>query len=269
MHVSAAPHQLTALTIAGFDPGSGAGVTADLLTFASFGVFATSAITALTVQSTRGVRRVEPVDAGLLRETLAELEEDLPPTGIKLGMLGGVAQVRVVAEYLRKVRTSRALTVVLDPVIVSSSGHALLDLEGLALLQEEVLQLVDVVTPNLREAGVLAGMPCGNAIEAEACARSLQTRYPGLTPIITGGHFQRPQDLILHGSEATWIDGEHIASRSTHGTGCAFSSALLAGRLGGEEWVSAARIAKQFVRNAIRTAVPRGSGQGPLNLLSR
>ena len=255
------------MTIAGFDPGSGAGITADLLTFASLGVFATSAITALTVQSTCGVRRVELVAADLLRETLAELESDMPPDGVKLGMLGGQAQVSVVVDYLRAARKAREITVVLDPVILSSSGTALLDEGGFAVLESELLPLVDVVTPNLREAALLARMPCSTPEEVEMCARALRARVPTLTPVITGGHLDRARDLVLVRDEAVWLDGDHIHSRSTHGTGCAFSSALLAARLRGEDWTHAALRAKEFVRGAIRAAVPRGNGTGPMHLL--
>ena len=258
----------TALTIAGFDPGSGAGVTADLLTFARFGVFATAAITGLTVQSTRGVRRVERVDPGLLRETLEELEADLPADGVKIGMLGGAAQVRVVADFLQGVRSVRAVTIVVDPVLVSSSGATLLEADGVELLRELLLPLTDAVTPNTDEAALLTGQPCRNRAEAEHSAELLAARYPHLVPVITGGHLEPPIDLVWEQGKSLWLPGERIDSKATHGTGCVFSSAMLAMRLRGQDWTEAARAAKTFVLEGIRSAEARGRGHGPLNLLS-
>lgn len=258
----------TALTIAGFDPGSGAGVTADLLTFARFGIFASSAITALTVQSTRGVRRVDPVDPSLLRDTLEELEADLPADGIKIGMLGGAPQVQVVAAFVRAMRARRIVRVVIDPVLVSTSGAVLLDEPGVILLREELLPLADVLTPNAPEAALLAGLPCRSAGEAEDCAAALVRRYPGLVPVVTGGHLDPPSDLVWQQGNATWLSGERIASNATHGTGCVFSSALMAAHLLGVNWSHAAATAKAFVADAIRTAEPHGAGRGPTNLFA-
>lgn len=260
--------KLTALTIAGYDPGSGAGVTADLLTFARFGLFATSAITALTVQSTRGVRRVEPVEPDLLRSTLEELEADLPADGVKIGMLGGAAQVQAVAAWLQQVRLRRQVTVVLDPVLVSSSGSVLLDAPGRAALQKELLPFVDAVTPNAQEASLLTGLPCATQDEAQRCAQQLATRYPNLIPIVTGGHLEPPSDLVWLEGRPAWIGGQRLQSRATHGTGCAFSSALLADYLSSGDWTGAAAVAKHFVTGAIRSATPRGGGHGPLNLIT-
>lgn len=258
----------TAMTIAGYDPGAGAGIVADVLTFARFGVFATSAITALTVQSTRGVRRVQPVDAMLLRDTLEELEADLPADGIKIGMLAGEAQVRVVADFVRTARRSRAVTIVLDPVLVSSSGATLLDQPGLNLLQAELLPLVDVMTPNTDEASRLTGLPCHSASDAERCAERLAQLYPHAAIVLTGGHLEEPSDLLWHEGRERWYPGKRIMSDTTHGTGCVFSSALLASRLQGAAWAAAVECAKNFVAEAIRKAVPRGSGKGPMHLVA-
>lgn len=263
------PPRPSGLTIAGFDPGTGAGITADLLTFAAFSLFATSAITALTVQTTMGVQRVAPVDPLLLRDTLDALESDLPAGGVKIGMLGGAAQVRTVATFLQRVRRVRTLTVVLDPVLVSSSGAELLDEEGLAVLLSELLPKVDAVTPNTLEAARLTGLPCSTAGEAEACAQALESRFPGLVVVITGGHLDPPDDLLWAAGKAEWWPGKRIQTRSTHGTGCAFSTAMLAARLGGAEWTAAALTAKRFVQQAMASAVPRGQGRGPMNLIRR
>ena len=259
---------MTALTIAGFDPSSGAGITADLAVFAAHGVFGTSAVTALTVQSTMGVERCEAVDADLLEETLACLHRDLPPDGIKIGMLGGEAQVIAVANYVRSVRqSSPQVFVVLDPVVRSSSGAALLCEKGLRRLLGELLPYVDVVTPNTVELMLLTGMPCSTNDDIQKAGRHLFRRYPRLALFATGGHRDKPDDLLFSGDAATLLPGEWIATRSTHGTGCALSSALLCGVLKGQSVLNAAREAKAYVAEAMRSAVPRGNGKGPLHLL--
>jgi hydroxymethylpyrimidine/phosphomethylpyrimidine kinase len=157
----------TVLTIAGFDPSSGAGVTADLAVFAAHGLFGTSCITALTVQSTLGVQAVHPVDATILRATLKCLKEDLPPAGVKIGMLGTADAVAVVARFLEKLLAERPETVVvLDPVLRSSSGRELLSAEGLNLMRERLLPLVNWCTPNLAELALLTAMPVASPAEA-------------------------------------------------------------------------------------------------------
>jgi hydroxymethylpyrimidine/phosphomethylpyrimidine kinase len=258
---------LTALTIAGFDPSSGAGITADLAVFAAHGIFGIAAIAALTVQSTIGVRRTEPVDAELLAQTLAELQADLPPGGIKIGMLGGAAQVRAVIEFLRPLRTApQRPIVVLDPVLRSSSGNALLDGEGTGALVEDLLPLVDAVTPNIDELAVLTGIACVDETEIRRAAETLAQKHPGLAVIATGGHRPTPDDLLLADGVWTTLPGERIETRATHGTGCAYSSALLCERLAGHGWPAAAAAAKSYVAEAMRSATPRGSGRGPMNL---
>jgi hydroxymethylpyrimidine/phosphomethylpyrimidine kinase len=258
----------TALTIAGFDPSSGAGVTADLAVFAAHGVFGTSAITALTVQSTMGVRRSEPVSAELLAETLACLQDDLPPHGIKIGVLSGAQQVQAVVEYLRPLRAlQHRPIVVLDPVLRSTSGATLLDEVGLSLLAKQLLPLVDVVTPNAVELAILTGMPSGRPTEMVLAGRSLTAKHAGLTVIVTGGDCPVPNDLLVQNESVTVLHGERVETNSTHGTGCAFSSALLCRMLCGEDMLAAAWGAKRYVQEALRTAVPRGHGRGPMNLM--
>lgn len=259
----------TVLTIAGFDPSSGAGVTADLMVFAAHGLFGTSAITSLTVQSTTGVRGGEPVPASVLADTLVCLHVDLPPAGVKVGMLGTAPTVEAVADYLERLRrSSEHAPIVLDPVILSSSGMELLDRRGVDLMKQLLLPLVDWVTPNLAELSVLAEQRVETAAEVVRAARSLQARYPSLNVLATGGHLERPDDLLLvGGEEPRWIPGERIESRSTHGTGCALSSAFLSRLVMGDEPYAAAVKAKDYVAEAIRRAVPLGYGNGPLNHL--
>ncbi len=256
-------------TIAGFDPSSGAGVTADLMTFASHGLFGCSAITALTVQSTTGVRGIEPVRREQLGNTLACLGEDLPPAGVKVGMLGARAIAGVVGAFLRGWRTGGATCpVVLDPVLRSSSGRMLYPLEGLALLHETVLPQVDWITPNWGELEVLTGVAVGDLAAAERGAQLLIERHPGMGVIVTGGEAQRPVDLLVRdGIKTVVLDGERVATTSTHGTGCAFSSAFLARLVLGVEADEAARLAKAFVAGALRHAPGLGAGTGPMGLL--
>ncbi|MDE1175360.1 MAG: bifunctional hydroxymethylpyrimidine kinase/phosphomethylpyrimidine kinase [Edaphobacter sp.] len=260
----------TALTIAGFDPSSGAGITADLMVFAAHGHFGTSAITSLTVQSTLGVRASQPVPAELLRDTLDCLHEDLPPDGVKIGMLDTAEIVATLADYLERLSAERPGTpIVLDPVLRSSSGRELLSAEGLILLRDRLLPLVGWITPNLDELSLLTGLPVTSRAEVEPAASALQIRWPQLNVLATGGHLPQPDDLVLPSasSQAHWIPGEMIESRSTHGTGCALSSALLSRLLLGDDPLAAATQAKHYVAGAIREANPIGHGRGPLNHL--
>jgi hydroxymethylpyrimidine/phosphomethylpyrimidine kinase len=259
----------TVLTIAGFDPSSGAGVTADLMVFAAHGLFGTSAITSLTVQSTTGVHSAEMTTGRVLAETLDCLHADLPPAGIKLGMMGTSENVEVVARYLEGVRrSSDSATVVLDPVVRSSSGRELLDLTGVDLLEDRLLPLVDWVTPNLAELSLLTETRVETPTEVVSAALSLQERFPDLNILATGGHLEQPDDLLLvAGGAPHWIPGERIQSRSTHGTGCALSSSLLCRLVLGDQAPEAVARAKEYVAEAIRRAVPLGFGNGPLNHL--
>lgn len=257
----------TALTIAGFDPSSGAGMTADLAVFTAHGCFGTSAITALTVQSTLGVRRVQATDADLLAETLAYLQEDLPPAGVKIGMLANGDLVRVVADYLRTVRAiGQSVPVVLDPVVVSSSGSLLLDAHGLAMLQTQLLPLVDVITPNTDELQLLTGTTCSDEPAIRSAMAALQAEGSDLAIVATGGHRPEPDDIVLHKGEFHVLRGRHVATKATHGTGCAFSSAVLCGLLSGHSVVQAAERAKRYVEGAMTYAEPLGRGHGPMRL---
>jgi hydroxymethylpyrimidine/phosphomethylpyrimidine kinase len=259
----------TVLTIAGFDPSSGAGVTADLMVFAAHGLFGTSCITCLTVQSTVGVVATQAIDAGMVRSTLDCLQADLPVVGIKIGMLATAANVSAVIDFLGGLRRQeQRVVVVLDPVLRSSSGRELLDDVGVELLGEELLPLVDWVTPNLDELGILTGRSVVRRDDVAEAAKALQSRWGGLNVFATGGHLNPPDDLVLTAEgEMRWLPGEQIASRSTHGTGCALSSALLSRLILGDDAFSAALAAKRYVAEAIRSASPLGRGHGPINHL--
>ncbi len=261
------------LTIAGFDPSSGAGVTADLAVFAAHGFFGTAAITALTVQSTIGVRRVKAVDGELLRETLDCLRDDLPPDGIKIGMLGTSTAVGVVAEFLSGLRAKYPkLPVVLDPVLRSSTGSVLLEEQGVEALYRDVLPLVDWVTPNLSELEALTDLPIRSRTDMERGAKKICSNVLGLGIVVTGGHLEAcgevsaPDLVMAPNGDCEWLTGEWITSRSTHGTGCAFSSAMASELTAGADAFEAARRAKLYVAGAIRHAIPLGKGKGPMNL---
>jgi hydroxymethylpyrimidine/phosphomethylpyrimidine kinase len=259
----------TVLTIAGFDPSSGAGVTADLMVFAAHGLFGTSCITGLTVQSTMGVRSTMAVSAEVVRATLDCLAGDLPPAGIKIGMLTTSGNVAVVAEFLSALRGEEGrVPVVLDPVLRSSSGRELLDAEGVAAMRESLLPLVDWVTPNLEELGVLTGRSVRRRDDMPDAALALQEMGWELNVLVTGGHLNPPDDLMVAAKGGMlWLTGEQVVSRSTHGTGCAFSSALLSRLMLGDGASDAAVAAKRYVAEAIRTAETMGKGIGPVNHL--
>jgi len=247
-----------ALSIAGHDPSSGAGVTADLQTFAAHRVFGVSAITALTVQSTLGVSAVETVSPQFLRQTLDALEADLPAQGIKIGMLGSAAIAAEVAAFLAD---KPGIPTVLDPILRSSSGTALLEPEGLKATLEQLLPMVAWATPNWMELSALTGLPVASLGQAEAAMHHLGRSYPHLTIVATGGDQARPIDQFY------LFSAERVETRATHGTGCAFSSALLCRLLHGDDPITAVRGAKEYVTEALRRAPGIGHGHGPLDLL--
>jgi len=255
----------TVLTIAGFDPSSGAGVTADLAVFRAHGLNGTSAVTALTVQSTAGVRSTHPVGPDVLRDMLECLEADLPPAGIKIGMLGSADAVAVVADYLTLAKAARGSVVVLDPVLKSSSGRELLDPEGLRMLEARILPQIDWITPNLHELSVLAGLSVASREDVQVAAQRVRSRHPDLGVFATGGHLEPPDDfLVSPGEQGVWLSGKRVHTRATHGTGCALSSAFLCGIVQGKTVIAAAIAAKNYVAGAMKHAIE--SGRGPCTM---
>jgi hydroxymethylpyrimidine/phosphomethylpyrimidine kinase len=273
MTAAAVPARPVALTIAGFDPGSGAGITADLKTFSAHGIYGVACISAMTVQSTLGVRAVEPLPAMLVRQTLECLAEDVSFSGVKIGMLGSSAVVCEVSTFLtaQAGRIARE-RIVLDPVLRSTSGTALIDRDGLRVIREELLRRVGWITPNVDELDLLAGGSSGREQVPAAAARlqamAAQLGNDALNVVVTGGHLDRPDDFLLTASgEGNWLAGEKIVTNATHGTGCAFSSALLCGLISGLSPREAAAAAKAYVTEALRSAYPVGKGKGPMNHL--
>jgi len=258
------------LTIAGFDPSSGAGVTADVKTIAAHGCYGVACITALTVQSTAGVRRIEPVASQLFLETLHELIADIGVAAIKIGMLGSRRIAKVLADFLEK---EKLPVVVLDPILKTSSGAALLDAAGVKSMRERLLSLATVVTPNVEEAATLTGLTVRDPEEMRDAAAKLHA-MGAKNVVITGGHLDKAIDLLSFTNsrgvvEQELFKAERQRSKSTHGTGCAFSSAMACHLAHGRGLPEAVLLAKAFVGAAITNAHALGRGIGPLHHLYR
>jgi hydroxymethylpyrimidine/phosphomethylpyrimidine kinase len=274
---------LVVLSIAGFDPSSGAGVTADIKTIAAHGGYAVACITALTVQSTAGVKRVEALDPALVTDTLEELAADLDISAVRIGMLGSGKVARAVADFLSSsvpAKASRAPqsgkgrlpNIVLDPILKSSSGADLLDSAGTRLLIERLLPLADVVTPNVDEAAAITGLKVRDLDEMKAaCAKLHEMGSPAV--VITGGHLDKALDLLSfttkRGVEQEIFKAERQRSNSTHGTGCAFATAMACHLALDRGLAEAALLAKTYVTAAITYGHPLGRGIGPVHHLYR
>lgn len=254
-------HKPVVLSIAGFDPSSGAGITADIKTIAAHGCYGISCITALTVQSTRGVVRMDPVEGRIITETLEELATDIDIAAVKIGMLGSAESARAAAAFLKR---HRPHNVVLDPVLKSSSGAELISKEGFDILKERLIAQASVLTPNIDEAAVLTGMQVNNPEQMRRAAQRLQ-EMGARSVIITGGHLDVPVDLVLpRGQAPTALEGTRVQTSSTHGTGCAFSTSLACCLAKGKSLIEAARMAKAYVESALRKSPAVGTGVGPL-----
>ena len=273
-------------TIAGSDPGGGAGIQADLKTMNGLGVHACAVITALTVQNTTGVFRVAPVAPDLLREQLAALAADLPPAAIKIGMLATAGHVRIVADFLRQTDAF----VVCDPVLAATRGAELLEADGRQLLIEEILPRADLVTPNYPELGKLLNkdfqgleetaeaasgrLQCGGTPHLrkeslQGCLRAAASellRRGARSVLVKGGHggAEFCQDYWTNGSEAFWLTSPRQLVRHTHGTGCTLSSAIAAARALGLSLSDALVLGKAYLNQGLRQGNDLGRGPGPL-----
>jgi hydroxymethylpyrimidine/phosphomethylpyrimidine kinase len=250
-----------ALTIAGSDPSGGAGVQADLKTFAAHGVYGTSAITLLTVQNTQGVRAVQVLDPEFVTAQLETVLTDMPVAAVKTGALGSEGIIRAVARVLRQAR----LPVVVDPVIVAKSGDLLLELSAIEALRAELLPVATLVTPNVREAEEILGLAQGEIQTGEDLRRLAhgQVERPLL---LKGGHLEGAQvcDYLVLAGRVEEFSFERIRSRHTHGTGCTLSAAITARLALGEPLPHAVAQARQYLQDAIRQAPGLGGGHGPL-----
>ncbi len=273
----------TVLTIAGFDPSSGAGVTADLMVFAAHALFGTACITALTVQTPLGVRSTHPTSPDVVRATLQLLDQDLPPAGIKIGMIATEDNINEICNYIEGVNLKNSErirpSIVLDPVLRSTSGRDLLDPSALTALRDRLLPLVDWVTPNLDELAVLAGVDVLRRDHLPPACRALQERIaqcaiaqrPNGRRIgicATGGHLDPPDAyLLLPSGEDIWLPGVRVLTRATQGPGCAVASAFLSRMVLGDAPQKAAQAAKLYVENAMRLAILTGINISNINYL--
>jgi hydroxymethylpyrimidine/phosphomethylpyrimidine kinase len=261
------------LTIAGFDPSSGAGVTADIKTIAAHGCYGVACITALTVQSTAGVKGVEPVDAKLVTETLEDLAGDIPIAAVRIGMLATAKVAKAVAEFLGQ-RTGKAKlpNIVLDPVLRSSSGADLLDAAGVKVVVEKLIPLADVITPNVYEAAALTGTKVSDLDEMRAAAAKLH-EMGAAAVVVTGGDLEKAIDLLSFktkdGMGEEVFKAERLQSQSTHGTGCAFATAMACHLAMDRGLGEAALLSKSYVQAAIAAGHPLGRGTGPVHHLYR
>jgi hydroxymethylpyrimidine/phosphomethylpyrimidine kinase len=252
-----------ALTIAGSDPGGGAGLQADLKTFHQFGVYGAAVVTLITVQNTVRMSRVETLDAVLVGEQLDAVLEDLVPGAVKTGAMGTAAIIEAVACR------NFACPLVVDPVMIGKHGMPLMDRDAGEALRRLLLPRAALVTPNLEEAAEIAGME----VRDLATMREAAKRIAGLgakSVVVKGGHLEGDAvDILWHDGSFAEFRSPRIQTRHTHGTGCVYSAAITAGVARGLSVADAAEQAKRFIGEAIRGAPGIGSGYGPLNLFAR
>jgi hydroxymethylpyrimidine/phosphomethylpyrimidine kinase len=256
-----------ALTIAGSDSGGGAGIQADLKTFQRFAVFGTSAITAITAQNTRGVSSWEGVSPALVRAQIDAVAEDLFPGAFKTGMLASAAIASTVAAAIRD---HSLQNFVLDPVMVATSGEALLEPEAIEVIRRELVPRAVLVTPNLHEAALLTGEEIDDEDSMARAAELLVNDMGAQAALIKGGHLEQGDRVVdvLYDGDIRAFRGRRLETVSTHGTGCTLSAAITAQLAKGESLHAAVRRAIQYVHNAIVSAPGLGSGHGPLNHLA-
>lgn len=252
----------TALTIAGSDCSGGAGVQADLKTMTMNGVYAMSAITALTAQNTTGVRAIQESTPEFLKQQLDAIFEDIYPDAVKIGMVASSELIRVIAERLR---FYGAKNVVVDPVMVATSGSALMKTDAVNTLIEELLPLAAVVTPNIPEAQVLSGLRITSKQDMEAAAKRIGDSCR-CAVLVKGGHsVNDANDLLYADGKALWFTGKRIDNPNTHGTGCTLSSAIAANLAKGYSLSDSVRRAKNYISDALAAMLDLGQGSGPMH----
>jgi hydroxymethylpyrimidine/phosphomethylpyrimidine kinase len=255
----------TALTIAGSDSGGGAGIQADLKTFAAHGVYGTSALTAITAQNTLGVTAWEPVSTALVVAQIEAVVSDIGADAVKTGMLANAAIVRAVSDAIRRLGLPN---LVVDPVMIAKGGDRLLETSAVDAIRHDLLPLAHVVTPNIPEAEVLSGITIGSLDEMREAGRRIQALGPRVV-LVKGGHLEGGESIDI----AVTVDGseefraERLLTRHTHGTGCTLASAIAANLALGLDDLEAIGRAKVYVTEAIRRAPGIGRGHGPLGHL--
>lgn len=254
------------LTIAGSDSGGGAGIQADLKTFSALGCFGTSAITAITVQNTLGVTGIHSIPPDIVTGQIRAVMDDIQPAAIKIGMIHSPELAQAIADTLRQYP---GVPVVLDPVMVATSGDRLIESSTISILKEQLFPLVSLVTPNLDEAAILADRPLHDLADMQAAAVSiLQTGCHAV--LVKGGHLAGKELFDVYKDQqenVRTISSQHIATANTHGTGCTLSAAIAAYLARGEQLFTAIEKASQYIHTAIAAGqyVQTGKGHGPLN----
>lgn len=248
------------LTIAGSDSSGGAGIQADLKTFAAHGTFGMSVITAVTAQNTQGVTMVQDIDAGVIEAQIDAVFDDIRVDAVKIGMVSRPEIIKTIADRLRYYKPQ---IVVLDPVMISKSGYPLLAPDACATLIKELLPLATLVTPNLPEAEVISGMKVATKEEMRFVAERI-LELGAKAVLVKGGHLNgSADDLLFDGSTERWFMGERIDTQNTHGTGCTLSSSLAANLAKGLSLEGAVAASKAYVTEAIEYSLPIGGGCGP------
>ena len=252
------------LSIAGSDSSGGAGIQADIKTIAAHRLFAETAITALTAQNTLGVSGVLDVDPAFVAKQIDAVFEDIRPAAVKVGMVSSAAIIEAVADALER---HAAANIVVDPVMVATSGARLIGDDAIEALKARLLPLADVVTPNMPEAAVLCGFPVNDDASMERAANELSERVQGAV-LVKGGHSAARADDVLvarAGAPAFWLRAPRVDTQNTHGTGCTLSSAIACGLAKGLPMEEAVRAAKDYVRGALAAGLNLGKGSGPLD----
>lgn len=252
----------TALTIAGSDSSGGAGIQADLKTMTLNGVFAMSAITALTAQNTLGVTGIFEVPPDFLQKQIDAVFEDIRPDGVKIGMVSSPVLIEVIAARLKHYR---AENIVVDPVMVATSGSSLIRDEAVQALKTRLFPLATLITPNIPEGEILCGLPIRNEQEMEAAAVQMNRQF-GCAVLLKGGHrVNDANDLLCENGSLTWFSGARIDNPNTHGTGCTLSSAICANLAKGYALPDAVKRAKDYISGALSAQLNLGTGSGPMD----
>lgn len=252
----------TALTIAGSDTSGGAGIQADLKTMTMNGIFAMSALTALTAQNTVGVQGIFEVTPEFLGMQIDSVFTDIRPDAVKVGMVSSVELISVIAE---KLTAYQAENIVVDPVMVATSGAKLISDDAVSALKEKLLPLAAVVTPNIPEAEVLSGMKIESPEDMVKAAEKIGKDYH-CAVLCKGGHSMNDaNDLLYHDGTYQWFNGKRIDNPNTHGTGCTLSSAIAANLAKGHDLATAVKRAKEYISGALAAMLDLGAGSGPMN----
>ena len=251
----------TALTIAGSDCSGGAGIQADIKTMTMNGVYAMSAITALTAQNTTGVRKIQESTPEFLEQQIDAVFEDIFPDAVKIGMVSSSEIVCVIADRLKY---HKAKNIVVDPVMVATSGSSLMKTDAVKTLIDVLLPIATLVTPNIPEAEVLSGISIENKEDMQTAAKTIGDKY-SCAVLLKGGHsINDANDLLYANGEFKWFYGKRIDNPNTHGTGCTLSSAIAANLAKGFNVSDAVRKAKEYISDALAAGLDLGQGSGPL-----